>query len=90
MIVTVAKVTDPQRFLEVFNTVGADKRREHGCRGASAYFDPDDSHRVWSIFDWDADDYAGFLADPEIPAIAQQLGLQAPPVHAVAASKLDA
>jgi hypothetical protein len=31
-----------------------------------------------------------FLADPEIPAIARELGIQAPPVHVVAATELDA
>ena len=90
MIVTVAKVTDPDRFLEIFRTLGANKRREHGCRSARAYFDPNDAHRVWSIFDWDDKDYAGFLADPEIPAIARQLGLKEPPVHAESAIELDA
>jgi quinol monooxygenase YgiN len=90
MIVTVAKVADPDRFLEVFQSIGADKRREHGCRSARVYFDPEDGHRVWSFFDWDAKDYDGFLADPEIPAIARQLGIQEPPVHAVAAVELDA
>jgi hypothetical protein len=89
VIVTIARVTDPDRFLEVFETVGAEKRREHGCRGARVYFDPDDAHRVWSVFDWDAKDYDGFLADPEIPAIARELGIEAPPVHAVAATELD-
>ncbi|GAA3381733.1 antibiotic biosynthesis monooxygenase [Cryptosporangium minutisporangium] len=90
MIVTVARVTDLRRFLEIFETVGVAKRREHGCRGARVYVDPDDAHRVWSVFDWDSQDYEGFLADPEIPAIARQLGLEAPPVHAVAATALDA
>ncbi|MFW5415918.1 hypothetical protein J0910_04750 [Nocardiopsis sp. CNT-189] len=90
MIVTIARVIDPDRFLEVFETSGAEKRREHGCRGAWAYFDPDDAHRVWSVFDWDAEDYAGFLADPEVPAIARLLGIEAPPVHAAPAAELDA
>ncbi len=53
MIVTIARVSDPDRFLEVFETVGAEKRREHGCRGARVYFDPDDAHRVWPVFYWD-------------------------------------
>ena len=90
MIVTVARVTDPERFLEVFTTIGAAKRREHGCRGARVHVDPDDANRVWSVFDWDAKDYEGFLADPDIPAIARELGLHAPPVHAVAVAELDA
>jgi hypothetical protein len=42
MIVTIAKVTDLDRFLEVFATTGADKRREHGCRGSRAFLDPGD------------------------------------------------
>ncbi|MFC7403871.1 antibiotic biosynthesis monooxygenase [Georgenia alba] len=90
MIVTVAKVTDPAQFLAVFETIGAAKRREHGCRAARVYVDPDDSHRMWSVFDWDAEDYDAFLADPEIPEIARRLALQAPPAHAVAATELDA
>lgn len=90
MIVTIARVADPDRFLTVFETVGADKRREHGCRAARVYFDPDDRHRAWSVFDWDQQDYDRILADPEIPAIAQELGLLAPPIHAVPATELDA
>lgn len=90
MIITVARVSDPDRFVQIFEGVGAEKRREHGCRGARAFFDPDDAHRVWSTFDWDAEDYDGFLADPEIPAIARALGIEAPPVHVVAATELDA
>ncbi|GAB2685907.1 putative quinol monooxygenase [Nocardia thraciensis] len=90
MIVTIARVTDLDRFLEVFETIGTQKRKEHGCRSARVYPDPDDSHRVWCVFDWDAKDYDKFLADPEIPAIAEQLGLQAPPVHATLATELDA
>ncbi|RKN51067.1 hypothetical protein [Micromonospora endolithica] len=90
MIVTIIRITDRARFLEVFTTIGAAKRREHGCRRAQVFFDPNDAHRAWSIFDWDAKDYEGFLADPEIPALARQLGLQSPPVHVVAATDLDA
>ncbi len=90
MIVTIARGYRPDRFLEVFATVGADKRREHGCRGARVYVDPDDARRMWSFFDWDAKDYDEFLADPDIPAIARELGIQAPPVHVVAAIELDA
>ncbi|GAA3952872.1 hypothetical protein GCM10023085_39210 [Actinomadura viridis] len=73
MSVTNARVTDPDRFLEVFETVGAEKRRKHGCRGPWVYFDPGDAHQVWSVFDRDAKDYDEFLAAPEIPAIARVL-----------------
>ncbi|GAA4432970.1 hypothetical protein GCM10023169_39350 [Georgenia halophila] len=90
MITTIAKVTDLDRFLEVFATTGADKRREHGCRGSLVFLDPDDPHRVWSVFDWDEEDYKEFLGDPEIPAIAQSLKLQAPPVLVTPTAEYDA
>lgn len=90
MFVTISRTSDPDRFLEVFNTIGARKRREHGCRGARVYVDPEDAHRMWCFFDWEQEDYQGFLADPEVPAIAQELNLQAPPQHAVAVTELDA
>jgi quinol monooxygenase YgiN len=88
VVVTVARVIDPEQFMEVFRTVGEAKRREHGCRSARVYVDPEDAHRMWSVFEWDAERYEEFLADPDVPAIARQLGLLAPPAHAVAAIEL--
>lgn len=90
MIVTISRAIDQGRFLKVFTTVGARKRREHGCRGAWVYVDPDDAHRMWSVFDWEQADYEGFLADREVPAIARKLMLQGPPQRAVAVTELDA
>lgn len=81
MIVTVANVADFDQFLRTFETKGAEKRREHGCRGARVFRDPRDHTCVWSIFDWDPEDYERFLADPEIPSIARELGLQGAPSH---------
>lgn len=40
--------------------------------------DPDDPDRVWVFFDWEIEDYEGFLSDPEIPAIARDLALREP------------
>ena len=82
MIVTIAKVADFDRFLKTFSTKGAEKRKEHGSKGSQVFRDPDDPSRVWVAFDWETEDYEKFLADPEVPAIAQQLGLQGPPVKA--------
>jgi quinol monooxygenase YgiN len=90
MIVTVVKVTDFDRFLDVFATTGVQKRQEHGCRGSQVYVDPEDPLRVWAIFDWDEEDYNRFLEDPEIPAIAQSLRLQEPPVLAIPTAEYDA
>jgi quinol monooxygenase YgiN len=90
MIVTVAKVTDFEKFLDTFSTQGVDKRRRHGCKGAEVFRDPDDPNRVWAVFDWSLEDYQQFLADPEIPAIARQLALQEPPIELEAAARYDA
>ena len=89
MIVTVAKIADFDQFMKTFSTRGAEKRREHGCTGSRVFLDPDDQSRVWVVLDWEAEDYEGFLADPEIPAIARELGLQGPPAHAVRIAEYD-
>lgn len=81
MIVTIAEVADFDQFLRTFSTIGVEKRKEHGCTGSQVFRDPDDPDRVWVFFDWRMEDYEGFLADPEIPAIARELALRAPPVR---------
>jgi quinol monooxygenase YgiN len=89
MIVTVARVADFDRFLKTFSTKGVEKRREHGCRGSHVFRDPEEPNRVWVFFDWSVEDYEGFLSDPEIPAIAQELALQEPPVKADLIAQYD-
>jgi len=89
MIVTIAEVTDFDQFLRTFSTTGVEKRREHGCRGSHVFRDPDDPHRVWVFFDWDIEDYERFLADPGIPAIAQELALREPPVKVDPVAQYD-
>ncbi|GAB3019483.1 antibiotic biosynthesis monooxygenase [Bowmanella dokdonensis] len=90
MIVTLAYVTDFDQFLRTFSNEGVEKRREHGCKGAHVVLDPDDAHRVWVFFDWADEDYEGFLADPEIPAIARKLALREPPVKIDPVAQYDA
>lgn len=89
MFVTIAKVADFDRFLKTFLTTGAEKRRQHGCKGSQVFRDPDDASRVWVFFDWGLEDYEGFLADPEVPAIAQQLALRGAPVRVDPTSQSD-
>ena len=79
MIVTIAKVADFEQFLATMSTTGAAKRKQHGCRGCHVVRDPDDPTRVWVCFDWEIEDYEGFLSDPEVPVIARQLALREPP-----------
>lgn len=90
MIVTIANVTDFDQFLRTFSNEGVEKRREHGCKGAYVVRDPDDAQRVWAFFDWAQKDYEGFLADPEIPAIARKLALREPPVKIDLVAQYDA
>jgi hypothetical protein len=90
MIVTIANIADFERFLRTFSNEGVEKRFEHGCKGAYVFRDPDNAHRVWVFFDWAQEDYEGFLADPEIPAIARKLALREPPVKVEAVAQYDA
>ena len=83
MILATAKVADFDQFLETFSTKGAEKRKEHGSKGSQVFRDPDDASRVWVVFDWDAEGYEAFMANPEMRAIFQDAGLQGPPVKAV-------
>jgi hypothetical protein len=82
MILATAKVTELDQFLKTFSTLGAEKRREHRSRHSHVFRDPEDPRRVWVVFDWDVADYERFIADPEVPAIFQEAGLQGPPVKA--------
>ena len=89
MILATTKVADFDQFLHTFSTKGAEKRKEHGSRGSQVFRDPDDATRMWVVFDWESEDYAKFLADPEVPAIFQEAGLQGPPVNAEPAGEYD-
>ena len=90
MIVTIANVTDFEQFLRTFSNEGAEKRREHGCKGAYVVRDPDDANRVWVFFDWTQKGYEEFLADPEVPAIARKLALREPPTKIELVAQYDA
>lgn len=90
MIVTISNVTDFDQFLRTFSNEGVAKRKEHGCKGAHVIQDPDDTNRVWVVFDWAQEDYERFLADPEIPAIARKLALRGPPMKIEPVAQYDA
>ena len=54
MILATTKVEDFDRFLEIFSTKGAEKRKQHGSKGSTVFRDPGEDDRVWVLFDWDA------------------------------------
>ena len=74
MILATTTVEDYERFVEIFSTKGAEKRKLHGSKGALVFRDPNESDRVWAIFDWDAAGWQNFASDPDVPAIMQEAG----------------
>ena len=68
MILKTTTFEDYDRFMEVFSTKGADKRREHGSKGALVFRDPNEDDRVWVIFDWDEAGWTELRLRPDGPA----------------------
>jgi quinol monooxygenase YgiN len=79
MMLATTKIEDFDRFLEVFSTKGAEKRKQHGSKGATVFRDPMEADRVWVIFDWDEEGFKNFLSDPAVPAIIQEAGHKGKP-----------
>jgi hypothetical protein len=90
MLLATTQVEDFDRFKEIFSTTGADKRREHGSKGALVFRDPNEDGRVWVIFDWDAEGWQQFASDPEVPPIMQQAGHKGRPQVAELGGRYDA
>jgi quinol monooxygenase YgiN len=74
MILATTTVEDVERFLEVFGTKGADKRAEHGSKGATVFRDPAEENRMWVLFEWNEEGWANFVSDPEVPPILKEAG----------------
>jgi len=74
MILATTTVEDFDRFVEIYSTKGAEKRRQHGSKGSRVFRDPNESERVWVIFDWDVEGWQSFASDPDVPAIMQEAG----------------
>ena len=79
MILATTRFEDYDRFMEIFSTKGAEKRRQHGSKGATVFRDPSEDDRVWVLFDWDADGWQSFVSDPEVPPIIQEAGHKGKP-----------
>jgi hypothetical protein len=79
VILATTTVEDYDRFVEIYSTKGAEKRKQHGSKGSRVFRDPNEADRVWVIFDWDADGWQSFASDPEVPAIMQSAGHKARP-----------
>ena len=90
MILATTMVENVDRFLEVFGAEGADKRARHGSKGSTVFRDPTDEKRVWALFDWDAEGWASFVSDPEIPPILREAGHLGKPEAALLLGSYDA
>jgi hypothetical protein len=79
MLLATTQVEDFDRFIEIFSTKGADKRKQHGSKGVLVFRDPSEEDRVWAVFDWDMDGWQSFVSDPEVPPIIREAGHKGKP-----------
>ncbi len=89
MILLTTQVEDFDRFLEIFSTKGAEKRKQHGSKGSTVFRDPNEADRVWVIFDWDLEGFQSFASDPDVPAIMQEAGHKGKPQPAELGGQYD-
>jgi hypothetical protein len=90
MILATTQVEDFDRFEKIFSTKGAEKRRQHGSKGAHVFRDPNEDNRVWVLFDWNAEGWQSFVSDPDVPPIMQEAGHKGRPQAAVLGGRYDA
>ena len=90
MLLATTRVEDFDRFMQVFSTGGAEKRRQHGSKGALVFRDPAEADRVWVIFDWDEQGWQNFVTDPTVPPVMKEAGHKSKPVAAQFAGRCDA
>ena len=90
MFLATTTVEDFDRFMKVFSTAGAEKRKQHGSKGSTVFRDPNQADRVWVIFDWDEAGFQKFLSDPEVPPIVKAAGHKSQPQAAPFGGKFGA
>ena len=52
MFLATTQVEEFDRFLKIFSTRGAEKRKRHGSKCSTVFRDPNEDDRVWVLFDW--------------------------------------
>jgi quinol monooxygenase YgiN len=90
MLLATTKVEDFDRFMKVFAAAGAEKRKEHGSKGAVIFRDPAETDRVWVVFDWDEKGWQSFVSDPAVPPIMKEAGHKTKPQAAQLAGRCPA
>ena len=90
MFLATTTVEDFDRWMKVFSTTSAAKRKAHGSKGSLVFRDPQQADRVWVIFDWDEKGFQNFVSDPEVPPMLKDAGHKSRPVTLSAAAELEA
>ena len=90
MLLATTQVEDFDRFLEIFSTTGAEKRKQHGSKSSLIFRYHSEDDRVWVIFDWDEDGWQSFVSDPEVPPIMKEAGHKSRPLAAQFAGQCHA
>jgi hypothetical protein len=79
MILATTQIEEFDRFWATFSTAGAEKRAQHGSKGALVFRDPNEADRVWVVFDWDDAGWESFVSDPTVPPIMREAGHKSKP-----------
>ena len=90
MLLATTTVEDFDRWMKVFSTTSAEKRKQHGSKGSLIFRDPNEKDRVWAIFDWDEEGWKSFVSDPEVPLILKDAGHKSRPQALTLAAKCGA
>lgn len=90
MVLATTRVEDFDRFMKVFSTAGAEKRRQHGSKGALVFRDPAEADRVWVVFDWDEQGWQRFVSDPTVPPVMKEAGHKSKPQAVPLAGQCEA
>jgi hypothetical protein len=90
MLLATTTVENLDRFVEIYSTAGAEKRKQHGSKGSTVFRDPNEEDRLWAIFDWDLDGWKSFASDPEVPPIMQKAGHKGRPQVTELVGRFDA
>ena len=89
MFLATTTVEDFDRWLKIFSTTSAEKRKQHGSKGATVFQDPTDNKRVWVLFDWDEKGWESFVTDPEVAPILKEAGHTSKPLMAKFGGKFN-
>lgn len=89
MLLATTTVADFDQFMKVFAGAGVEKRKAHGSKGAVVFRDPNQTDRVWVIFDWNEEGWQSFVSDPTVPPVLKDAGHTSKPQAAALAARCE-